>query len=169
MVAASFYKHKNVVLKDMDIRESELYRRLRNMDEIRKCFFSDAIISETAQQAWFQSYLQDKTEQMFSVLNEDGEFIGGCSLYRIQTGFAEFGRLVIDPHCRGRGYGKNATQAAIELGIKMGIHTFYLEVFADNGAAISIYKSCGFSPSGDTFQFADRDVVPMILNIKKGD
>lgn len=54
--------------------------------------------------------------------------------------------LAIDPAKRGRGLGRQLTQAILQAMVDAGAETLYLEVRSDNIQAISLYRSLGFAP-----------------------
>lgn len=91
-----------MVLSPMTQGQSELYRRLRNAN--LEYFFSGKHISEKDQRIWYEKYLADDSQIMFSIMGND-TFIGGCGLYHIdrEKRMAEFGRIVIDENYRGAG------------------------------------------------------------------
>ena len=62
-------------------------------------------------------------------------------------GVGEFGMLV-DRDWRGRGVGSALIQAAIDWARDQGLHKLSLEVFAQNAAAIALYRKCGFVEEG---------------------
>lgn len=133
-----------VKLLPMTVEDSERYRELRNIDTVR-CWFGDgAVITQEAQRKWFDSYLSDTSCLMLSIWNQEGCFVGGCSLYDIRAGTAEFGRIIIDPRLQGRGYGVDATKAALIIAKGIGLHTVRLEVRSKNIRAIRAYLSAGY-------------------------
>lgn len=159
-------KHEDVVLQPMTIEDSEKYRRLRNQNEIRCWFETQIIISEEAQRNWFLSYLKKSSDLMFSIYHTDGVFIGGCSLYKIESGgTAEFGRLIIAPEFRGNGFGRKATTATLEIAKKIGLQSVHLEVFADNQTAIRTYCAAGFMANGKTIWVNDKQMIKMVVQI----
>ena len=76
------------------------------------------------------------------------QFIGAVALYDIdgETRQAEFGRLMIDREAAGRrGLGYDATVCACEFGFaRLGLQRIYLDVYADNIAAVKTYEKAGF-------------------------
>jgi RimJ/RimL family protein N-acetyltransferase len=62
-------------------------------------------------------------------------------------GFGEFGMLV-ERGWRGRGVGSALVRAAIDWARGEGLHKLCLEVFADNTAAIALYRNSGFTGEG---------------------
>lgn len=126
--------------------DSEKYRILRNSDENRRWFFNNALISVDAQRRWYNAYIQNPREAMFSIyLN--GMFIGANALYDIDRadGKAEYGRLIVDRSYVGYGYGRLATQAAMHIAkAQMGLRTVVLHVMPKNIPAIRTYERAGF-------------------------
>lgn len=137
-----------VVLSPLAESDLEALRRLRNQNAT--WFLNSAEISEEQQRAWYQRYLQKKNDVMFRVGTRERreQFIGAVALYDIdrETGQAEFGRLMIDREAAGRsGLGYDATMCACEFGFaRLGLQRIYLDVYADNIAAVKTYEKAGF-------------------------
>lgn len=123
----------------------------RNQPEIRRWFFHSSVIEPEKHAAWFEKYLQRDNDLLLII--EEIELlnrpVGQVSLYDIDYSKqrAEFGRLLIgDFAARGLGLADAAT--AMVLGIAKDIlllNEVYLSVYADNNAAVRIYKRNGFS------------------------
>jgi len=84
-------------------------------------------------------------------LTRTGEHIGNIYLRRIDwvARHAET-HMFIGPRAqRGRGYGESALRQLIRYAFAMlGLQRLYLEVLADNVAAIRLYEKCGFEVEG---------------------
>lgn len=152
----------NIYLSPLTCETSENYRRLRNHPDIRKWFRSKDEITETQQKRWFEKYLNDPRDVMFAIFRESDEFIGANAIYNIDgNGLAEYGRILIDPELRGKGFGYKATCAAIQIARdQMNLRQLVLEVYADNERAISLYRKCGFIETG---LVSDTCGIPMKL------
>jgi putative acetyltransferase len=85
--------------------------------------------------------------QFLFVLEDGGELAGSIGLHPSHAaGVMAIGMWVL-PEWRGRGGGRMLLEAA--LGVRpAGIHKIELEVFADNAAAIDLYRSMGFEQEG---------------------
>ena len=127
---------------------SEKYRELRNLNGVRQRFVNSRVITKEAQNSWFNRYLKSPNEYMFAILDNGGQFLGGCSLYEWKEDTCEFGRLIIDPLKSGKGYGENAVRAALMIGKLNGINHIKLDVYSDNIPALTVYKKVGFSITG---------------------
>lgn len=160
-------RYEDILLKPMTIDDSEKYRRLRNQDEIRKWFENTGVISMEAQARWFESYLHKEDEMMFSIYNSHDDFIGGCSLYKIGGGTSEYGRLIVAPEYRGKGYGRISTIAALDVAKALGLHTVHLDVFADNQSAIRTYIAAGFEDTGHRLMVRNKEMISMEVRLER--
>ena len=89
------------------------------------------------------------------VLNADDEPLGFLlSLHVLDT--AELLTLAIDPACRRRGIGVMLVRDFLENAKNMGGTNAFLEVAADNIAAITLYKREGFIHEGYRRDYYDR-------------
>jgi RimJ/RimL family protein N-acetyltransferase len=77
----------------------------------------------------------------------DGQLIGMLHIEVSRHGFGEMGMLV-ERGWRGRGVGSALVVAAADWARNHGLHKLCLEVFAHNGAAIALYRKCGFVEEG---------------------
>lgn len=133
---------KLVPLRSDDIEEMRL---LRNKN--RHSFIFTDIISEEAQIAWYEKYLEKPNDYVFSVIRiADNEFIGITSLYDINNKVAEFGRLMLNKEkIQEKGYGLEAVLATCKIGFKqLNLDRIILEVKEDNIAAYKTYEKAGF-------------------------
>ncbi len=146
MLNHTFIKKSHTIqIVPMNQKYSECYRMLRNIDSNRAFFFSDKIISDGEQKAWFENYLNDETQIMFAVLDHEGGFIGGCGLYYIDDNSkAEFGRIVIDEKMRGKGIGCEVVRLVLEVAKKINIKHVYSIVKSDNSASRKMFRRVGF-------------------------
>ena len=79
----------------------------------------------------------------FALADDDG-FI----LVRALAGEAEILTLAVRPAARRRGLGRTLVQAAATDAREAGAESLFLEVAADNAAALALYADCGFEPVG---------------------
>ena len=111
--------------------------------------------------AW-QERLAQKREGEFSIVAcaVSGELVGHLFLYlypepRMRHS-GHFGMAVRDDW-QGRGVGAKLLQAALDLADNwLGLTRLDLRVFADNGAAIALYRKFGFEVEGTHKRFALR-------------
>jgi ribosomal-protein-alanine N-acetyltransferase len=72
----------------------------------------------------------------------------GFVLARAAGGEAEILTLAVAPAARGQGLGRGLLQAAIIKAQELGAKTMFLEVGADNPAALALYAGLGFAKCG---------------------
>ncbi|MDB5733958.1 MAG: ribosomal-protein-alanine N-acetyltransferase [Alphaproteobacteria bacterium] len=73
----------------------------------------------------------------------------GFVLARAVAGEAEILTLAVAPAARGRGLGRALLEAATTKAKALGAETMFLEVGADNPAALALYAGLGFAKIGD--------------------
>jgi ribosomal-protein-alanine N-acetyltransferase len=72
----------------------------------------------------------------------------GFVLARVAGGEAEILTLAVNLPARGKGLGRALLQAAIRKARALGADTMFLEVGADNPAALALYAGLGFAKVG---------------------
>ncbi len=77
-------------------------------------------------------------------LDEVGELIGFGQLIRKTKHRLHTSRIIVAPHRRGGGLGRNLCRALIERTIELGYPRLSLYVYQDNPAAFKLYQSLGF-------------------------
>lgn len=134
------------------LEEVDLPRTLawRNQDHIRRWFVHSEVIAPEQHHRWYEGY-RERDDDFVFVIEETqalGKPVGQVSLYRIDWARrqAEYGRLMIgEADATGRGLAHEATNVLLNHAVTVwGILEIELEVFADNTAAIAIYRACGF-------------------------
>lgn len=124
----------------------------RNDARVMRGLFSYRPLSLAEQEQWFEGYLTNQHEILFIIEAEDGTAIGTIGLSKIdfRNRKAELGRMLIgDRSYLRRGYAKAATLVLLEYAFaELNLHRVYLEVLADNDAAVSVYRRCHFEVEG---------------------
>lgn len=80
-------------------------------------------------------------------LEEDGRIVGNLGVHESVPGVLGLGMALL-PEFRGQGWGRELLRTAIEHARASGAHKLELEVWVDNGRAISLYASEGFEVEG---------------------
>jgi ribosomal-protein-alanine N-acetyltransferase len=118
--------------------------------EIREVFMADApglaaLHAEAFTDPWTTEALSRlmTIKGAFALANEDG-FV----LARALAGEAEVLTLAVRPAARRQGLGRALVEAVATRAIDAGARSLFLEVAADNGAALGLYRECGFVPVG---------------------
>ena len=82
------------------------------------------------------------------VAEQEGDGVRGFILCRAIVGEAEVLTLAVDPAARRQGLATGLMRAALKLAASVGAETMFLEVAADNDAAIGLYRGLGFERIG---------------------
>jgi RimJ/RimL family protein N-acetyltransferase len=107
----------------------------------------DGIATEPPVDVEERAALFARTADASAVAVSGGQIIGMIHVEASRHGFGELGMLV-RPGWRGRGVGAALMHAAIDWARGHGLHKLSLEVFAQNAAAIALYRKCGFAEEG---------------------
>lgn len=83
-----------------------------------------------------------------TVAMQDGEVVGSVEVARLVGWSSHVGevRLVVDPDRRGQGIGRRLAQRAVLDAVEMGLKKLVVEVIADQGALIAMFRGLGFEP-----------------------
>lgn len=94
---------------------------------------------------WSAAELADilQNPHSFALKRDHGFLIG-----RAIAGEAEVITLAVDPAARRRGIGRALVQEFLASARQKRADSAFLEVAADNAAAIALYRACGFAQTG---------------------
>ena len=92
---------------------------------------------------------------------------GGLVIARAVAGEAEILTIGVAPSARRRGLARALLAAALAAARARAAETMFLEVEADNAAAIALYCSVGFTPAGRRRDYygAGRDALLFSLRL----
>ncbi|WP_026496828.1 GNAT family N-acetyltransferase [Butyrivibrio sp. WCD3002] len=143
-------KSDKITLKPMSSVDSECYRVLRNRKDNISFFFSGAEITQDQQANWYNKYLTDETQYMFSIYETDSaRYIGGIGIYDVDksSGCAEVGRIIVDRElAAGKHYGAKAIELLEKLaGEELGLKLLYANIYSTNGPSLKSFYGAGFS------------------------
>lgn len=96
------------------------------------------------------TFPEDGKDVHYAIANDDNEYLGTISLkdIDIQNKSAEYA-ISLRNKAQGKGIGTWATKEILRIAFDdFAIHRVYLNVLADNKAAIALYKKCGFEYEG---------------------
>jgi GNAT superfamily N-acetyltransferase len=98
---------------------------------------------------WRQRYAQDAGQATFVEMDDAGRFTGMASGFRDGPIVLLAGMFVV-PECRGRGLGRRLVEAVEAWAIETGAARVELDVNPAVVAAVRLYDSCGYVPTGRT-------------------
>jgi ribosomal protein S18 acetylase RimI-like enzyme len=79
---------------------------------------------------------------------DEGVVVGALAVVRLVGWSSHVGevRVVVDPDHRGRGIGRLLARQAVLEAVDMGLGKLVVEVIADQGPLIAMFRSLGFEP-----------------------
>ena len=97
----------------------------------------------------------DRDGSLYVTALFDDEVIGCCGVTNA-CGDGDINNVVVAETWRGQGVGKQMLATLMELGRKIGIVNYTLEVRVSNAPAIRLYESLGFESAGSRPGFYDK-------------
>jgi len=144
---------KKTTLRLLERADLPIVAEWRNDPEMRPHFFTPYLITMSAQDRWYDTYLNRGDSIVFIIqLGDTRQSIGMAGLdhidHRNQT--AEYGRMLIaDRRLRGHGYAHDATLTLLHYAFTdLNLNRIYLRTYADNANALAFYERCGFLREG---------------------
>ena len=142
-----------VELGPLDRNLLPTYQRWMNQfDMLRMLGIPPQPMTREAETAWFEAAARSTSEMYFTIYEQDSRRpIGNLDLRTIdyRNRSAEFGIIISEADCRGKGYGTEATRLALDYAFTaLGLHSVMLAVFAYNPGALRTYEKAGFREIG---------------------
>lgn len=158
------HTYGRVRLQPLVRSEIEKTRILRN--KTRNGFVDGRIITPEEQVAWFDKYLENPSELMFSVyLLRTEEWIGTAALISIdqEQASAEYGRMMIDKEAvNEKGLGYDTDMAIREMCFDiLGFKRLHLSVYEDNIPVVKNHQKAGIWVCGRTEDSNGRSMLFM--------
>lgn len=128
---------------------ADLYR-WRMDPSSRGMFLNTQKVPYNAHVAWVERYFQPENTDRWFVIETADHPVGGIALYGFSPDAtqAEWGRLVIAPEERTKGYGGRALALLIEHARQIGVKRLTCQVLVGNAAAERLYARAGFVETG---------------------
>ncbi len=117
-----------------------------------------------AEEGWYERAAKGEGSVLFTIYERETlRPVGNTGLEGIdhQHRTAEFGLVIGEKECWGRGYGTEAARLMLAYGFRcLGLHHIMLRVFAPNERGIRAYRSAGFKEAGRLRQAIRIDGEP---------
>jgi len=136
--------------------------------KLRPADVSDAVALARAHASAFDAPWPP--EAFIELLNSPGAFavaavdhaLAGLILMRAIAGEAEVLTLAVEPSHRRRGLARALLQTGLAMARTAGAEAAFLEVAADNPAAIALYREAGFAETGRRGGYYRRQGGPAV-------
>lgn len=116
-----------------------------------------------SEEAWYERICTSERDAFFTIYERSSlRPIGGTGLHNIDpyNRTAEFGILIGEKDCWGRGYGTETTSLVLDFGFTaLGLHNIMLRVYSFNERGLRAYARAGFRVIGrrrESHRFAGR-------------
>lgn len=143
---------------------ADLYR-WRMEPETRGQFRGTAEVPFAAHEAYLARYFAPENTDRWFIIEAGGAPVGAIALYDFSADgeAAEWGRFVVSPEHRGRGWGRRSLALLIAHARTLGVRDLRCEVLAGNAVAAGLYRRLGFTATGSC-QHDGRSFIQMALD-----
>lgn len=119
-----------------------------------------------AHQAYLARYFEPANSDRWFVIEAAGEPVGAIAIYDLSPDGtqAEWGRFVIDPERRGRGWGRRSLELLIVHARDLGVRRLRCDVLAGNAVAAGLYRHLGFAETG-AYESESRRFLQLALSL----
>jgi RimJ/RimL family protein N-acetyltransferase len=145
-------------LREVTPADAEALYRWRMEPATRAQFRGVDEVPFAAHQAYLARYFDPANSDRWFVIEAAGEPVGAIALYDLSPdgAEAEWGRFVLDPARRGRGWGRRSLELLIAHARALGVRRLRCEVLAGNAVAAGLYRRLGFVATGSYEQDGRR-------------
>jgi len=154
-------KEARIFLRPIKTDDEEILVKWRNQDRIIEGLFSHRGPTLEEHRRWFARYVEDQSREEFMIcLAKSEKPIGTIGLSNIDSEDrkAEYGILIGEPDCLGKGFAREASELILDYGFnQLNLQKIYLKVLEKNEAAVALYKKIGFEIEGVLKREAFKD------------
>lgn len=146
---------------------ADLYR-WRMDPETRRQFHDTREVPYETHLAFVRRHFEPANTDHWLIVEASDEPVGAIALYDFSPdgAEAEWGRFVIAPEHRGKGWGRRSLELLIDHAREIGVRRLRCEVLAGNTAAEELYRRLGFTETG-SYQDGGRTFRRLSLTLPK--
>ena len=134
-----------VRLREVTRADADRLHGWRMDPETRRMFRNTEPVPYDTHVRFLERYFQADNHDRWFVIEAHGNPVGALALYDIrEDGRAEWGRLLIDPAQRGRGYARRATRLMLAYARAAGLTEVHCEILDENLASLRVNRAEGF-------------------------
>ena len=155
-------------LREVTPADAPALYRWRMDPETRMQFRDTREVPYEAHLAFVQRYFAPANTDRWLIVEAEGEPVGAIALYDVSPdgAEAEWGRFVIAPEHRGKGWGRRSLELLIDHARAIGVRRLRCEVLAGNAVAEELYRRLGFTETG-SYQDGGRTFRRLSLTLTK--
>jgi RimJ/RimL family protein N-acetyltransferase len=119
-----------------------------------------------AHQAYLARYFHPGNTDRWFVVEVGDEPVGTIALYDLSAdgAAAEWGRFVVSPQHRGRGWGRRSLELLMDHARAIGVRDLRCEVLAGNAAAEGLYRRLGFTET-EAYELGGRRFLKLAVRL----
>jgi RimJ/RimL family protein N-acetyltransferase len=124
-----------------------------------------------AEEAWYERACKSESDRLFTIYDRETlRPVGNTGLHDIEIFHrtAEFGLVIGEKECWGRGYGTEAARLMLDYGFHgLGLHNIMLRVVATNTRGLRAYRRAGFREIGrlrESFRIGGRVLDTVLMD-----
>lgn len=157
-----------VRLREVTPEDAEALYRWRMDPATRAQFRGADEVPFAAHQAYLARYFHPGNSDRWFVVEAAGEPVGAIALYDLSPdgAEAEWGRFVLSPEHRGRGWGRRSLELLIAHARALGVRRLRCEVLAGNAVAQGLYRRLGFVETG-SYEQGGRRFLQLAVRLTK--
>jgi RimJ/RimL family protein N-acetyltransferase len=156
---------EEIRLRSVEREDIPTFVRWFNDPEVRRYLAVFEPMSKVKEERWFEARLSLENDFLFGIevpVGDGWQLIGNVGLHRVDwvNSNCIFGIVIGEREFWGRGYGTQATRAALRFAFQtLNLHRVDLEAFAFNPRAIRAYEKAGFRLEGTRREALYQDGV----------
>lgn len=98
---------------------------------------------------------------------DGGQVLAAVALGWATAGVAELLRIAVSPPLRRKGSGRSLLRGFLDEALRRGAEEIWLEVRADNEAALGLYRAAGFDETGRRHRYYADGVDAVLMTALK--
>lgn len=149
-----------IILRPVTKEDASILMNLRNGDDTYRWFYSNRKFTLPEVESWIERL--DPNKDWVFLVEEDKQVIGTCSVYNIEQGRAEVGRIIVSENARGKGIGTTILQQATQIAVTRGLKLLYANIKAENIRSYKAFEKAGYkriSENPDTGYYYELELI----------
>lgn len=140
--------------------DAPIFMSLRNGDNTYRWFYSNRRFTLQEVEEWIEKL--DPNKDVVFMVEQDRQVIGTCSIYNINNGRAEVGRIIVSEGIRGKGIGTNILQQITQVATTRGLQLLYANIKTENVRSYRAFEKAGYkriSENPDTGYYYELELI----------
>lgn len=155
-----------VRLREVTRKDTRRLYEWRMDPSTRRMYRRNQVIPHEQYSEIVKEYFQPGNDDRWFVIETADGPVGALAIHsRDADGRAKWGRLVVEPRARGRGYARRALDLLLADSRRLGLRELSCQVLADNVGARGLYRAAGFV-EGESEWVGRREFIECTLTLR---